>query len=107
MTEANLAATHNNYHHHVYRFNNRSDLSDDNPRVTIIDLAPLTDLAGNRNALLDWYNLIFFAGAMSDPMRQLLFNYMGTLNDDESGRFARVQDTLFMVLVAPEFHLQR
>jgi len=82
-------------------------LSDDNPRVTVIDLAPLTGLAGNRNALLDWYNLIFFAGSMSDPMRQLLFNYMGTLNDDESGRFARTQDTLFMVLVAPEFHLQR
>lgn len=107
MTEANLAATHNNYHHQVYRFNNRSDLTDDNPRVTVIDLAPLTAIAGNRNTLLDWYNLVFFAGNMSDPMRQLLFNYMGTLNDDEAGRFARAQDTLFMVLVAPEFHVQR
>lgn len=107
MSEANLASTHNNYHHQVYRFNDRSDLSDDNPRVTIAELQPLVELAVNPNELLDWYNLIFFSGGMPDDMRQSLFDYMATLPGDDAGRFARVQDTLFMVMVAPQFHLQR
>ncbi len=107
MTEANLASTHNNFHHQVYRFNDRSDLSDDNPRVTIIDLQPLVELATDPDALLDWYNLIFFAGAMPDDMRQSLFDYTRTLGSDDAGRFAAVQDTLFMMLTAPQYHIQR
>jgi len=107
MSEANLAATHNNYHHHVYRFSNRADLSDDNPRVSIIDLEPLVAIAGDRARLLDWYNLVFYAGGMPDGVRDILADYLGTLPDDDAGRFARVQDTLFMVLASPSFHLQR
>lgn len=107
MTEANLASTHNHYHHQIYRFNDRSDLSDDNPRVTIINLQPLVELSNDNDALLDWYNLIFFAGAMPDDMRQTLFDYMRALGADDAGRFAAVQDTLFMVLTAPQYHVQR
>ncbi|WP_169727535.1 DUF1800 domain-containing protein [Granulosicoccus antarcticus] len=107
MTEANLAATHNNYHHQVYRFNDRSDLSDDNPRVTVINLQPLVDLAADPDKLLDWYNLVLFGGSMPDTMRQTLFDYIGNLGSDDAGRFAAVQDSLFMLLVAPQYHLQR
>lgn len=107
MSEANLASTHNGYHHQVYRFNDRSDLSDDNPRVTLIELEPLVQLARDRNALLDWYNLMFFAGGMPDDMRQTLFDYMGSSSSDDATRFGQVQDTLFMILVAPQFHVQR
>lgn len=107
MSEANLASTHNNYHHLIYRFNDRSDLSDDNPRVTVVDLQPLVEIATNRDALLDWYNLVFFSGGMPDDMRQNLFQYLDTLPTNDSGRFAGVQDTLFMMMVAPQFHLQR
>ncbi|MBX2879062.1 MAG: DUF1800 domain-containing protein [Granulosicoccus sp.] len=107
MSEANLAATHNNYHHLVYRFNDRSNLSDDNPRVTITNFQPLVDIAGNPDQLLDWYNLIFYSGGMPDNMRQTLFDYMRNLPSDDAGRFARVQDTLFMILVSPQYHLQR
>ena len=107
MSEANLASTNNNYHDQIYRFSTRADLSDDNPRVTTIDLEPLVDMAVNPDAVLDWYNLVFFAGGMPDDMRQTLFNYMQTLPDNDAGRFAKVQDSLFMVLVAPQFHLQR
>ncbi len=107
MTEANLANTHNNYHHQIYRFNNRSDLSDDNPRVTTINLEALTGMATDPNALLDWYNLILFAGSMPNDVRTLLFDYMNTLGSSDSDRFARVQDSLFMILVSPAFHLQR
>jgi hypothetical protein len=107
MSEANLAATHNNYHHLVYRFNDRSDLSDDNPRVTVSNFQPLVEIAGNPDQLLDWYNLVFFSGGMPDSMRQTLFEYIGNLPSDDAGRFARVQDSLFMIMVAPQFHLQR
>lgn len=107
MSEANLASTHNHFHHQIYRFNERSDLSDDNPRVTLIDLRPLLALSGNADALLDWYNLIFFSGAMPDEMRQTLLTYMNTLGNDDAGRFAAVQDTLFMLLGSPQAHLQR
>lgn len=107
MSEANLASTHNNYHDQFYRFTSRADLSDDNPRVTIVDLEPLVEIAGDPNALLDWYNLVFFAGGMPDDMRQTLFNYMQTLPSDAAANFAKVQDTMFMIMVAPQFHIQR
>ncbi len=107
MSEAFIAATHINYHHMVYRFHNRADLNDDNPRVTLTDLEGLATLSGNPDELLDWYNLVFFAGDMPDSMRVTLFDYMQTLPNNDSGRFARAQDTLFMVMVSPAFNIQR
>ncbi len=107
MSEANLAATHNNWHHQVYRFNNRSNLSDDNPRVTIINLAPLVDIAGNRNTLLDWYNLHLFAGGMPTDMRETLFRFASSYPTNSQGRFELVQDTLFLILTTPQIQWQR
>ena len=107
MSEAFIASTHNNYHHLIYRFHNRADLSDDNPRVSITDFEPLATLAANPDDLLDWYNLVLFAGGMPDTMRTTLRDYMLTLPNDNNGRFARVQDTLFMVMVSPAYNVQR
>ena len=107
MTEAYIASTHINYHHQVYRFHNRADLTDDNPRVTITDLEPLAALSADPNKLLDWYNLLFFAGSMPDTMRASLFDYMMTLPNNDAGRFARAQDSLFMVMVSPALNVQR
>lgn len=109
MTESNLASTHNNYHDQIYRFTTRSDIAsnNDNTRVTLVNLEPLVELATDPDSLLDWYNLIFFAGGMPDDMRQTLFDYMNTLPSDDAGRYAKVQDSLFMVLTAPQIHLQR
>jgi uncharacterized protein (DUF1800 family) len=106
MSEAYIAATHNNYHHLVYRFHNRADLTDDNPAVTITNLEPLADLSANPNDLLDWYNLMFFAGTMPDSMREQLRIHMLRLNNNDYGRFARAQDTLFMIMVSPAFNIQ-
>ena len=107
MTEANLANTHINYHHHIYRFNNRADLSDDSERVTIINLEPLALKAANPDELIGWYNLIFFSGDMPDAMRTTLKDYMATLDNSASARYAKAQDTLFMVMTSPAFHVQR
>ncbi len=107
MSEANLAATHNNWHHQIYRFNNRADLNDDNPRVTIINLEPLTEIARNRNALLDWYNLHLYAGGMPTEMRRTLFDFARSYPTSNQGRFELVQDTLFVVLTTPQIQWQR
>jgi len=107
MSEAFIASTHTNYHHLIYRFHNRANLSDDNPRVTITDFEPLATLAANPDDLLDWYNLMLFAGSMPDTMRATLRDYMTALPNNDSGRFARVQDTMFMVMVSPALNIQR
>ena len=107
MSEAFIATTHINYHHLVYRFHNRANLNDDNPRVTITDLEPLAALSAQPDNLLDWYNLILFGGSMPDSMRATLRSYMETLPNTDSGRFARAQDTLFMVMVSPALNVQR
>lgn len=107
MSEAWLGTTHINYHHQIYRFHNRADLNDDNPRVTIIDLEPLVDLSSNPNRLLDWYDLIYFAGSMPTELRQTLFNYMRGLGDSDSERFAKVQDSLFILIASAYTGVQR
>jgi len=109
MTEANLASTHNNWHHQVYRFNNRSaeNLAGDNPRVTIINLEPLADIAGDRNELLDWFNLHLFAGGMPTEMRSTLFQFGASYSNSSNDRFAMVQDMLFLILTTPQIQWQR
>ena len=107
MSEANIAATHNDLHHQFYRFTTRSDLSDDSPRVTLVDLEPLVALANDPGALLDRYNLLFAAGGMPDDVRAVLGDYLAGFGDSDAARFAAVQDTMFMLSVSPTFTLQR
>jgi len=107
MSEAFIAATHINYHHQVYRFHNRANLNDDSSFVTITNLEPLADLSTNPDDLLDWYNLMYFGGSMPDTMRATLREYMLGLPNTSDGRFARAQDTLFMVMVSPASSVQR
>ena len=104
---AYIASTHINYHHLVYRFNNRATLLDDNTRVTITDFEPLATLAANPDDLLDWYNLVLFGGTMPDTMRASLREYMLTLANTDEGRYARALDTTFMVMVSPALNVQR
>ena len=91
----------------MYRFNNRSDLSGDNPRVTIIDIEPLIALAADRNALFDWYNLMLYAGGMPSEMRSTLFDLSNSYSTSEQGRFELVQDSLFIILTTPQIQWQR
>ena len=107
MSEANLAATHNNLHHQFFRFTTRSNLSDDSPRVTLVDLEPLVEIAGDRGALLDRYNLLFHAGSMPDAVRDTLGAHLADFDASDEGRYAAVQDTMFLLSVSPTSHLQR
>lgn len=106
QTEAYIAATHINYHHLVYRFNDRTNFNDDSPYVTVTDLTPLADLSANPDDLLDWYNLYLFAGSMPDTMRATLRDYMLAHPNTTNGRYIRAQDSLFIVMVSPALHIQ-
>ncbi len=106
-TEANVASTHINFHHQIYRFSDRATLLDDNTRVTIIDTAPLVELAGNTTDLLDWIDLIFFSGSMPDYVRDNIQVTINAIGNNDAGRFARVQDALFMAVSSPAFSHQR
>lgn len=106
-TEANVASTHINFHHQIYRFTDRANLNNDNPRVTIIDTSQLVELAGNTTDLLDWIDLIFFTGSMPDYVRDNIQITISTLANTDEGRFARVQDALFMAISSPAYSHQR
>lgn len=106
-TEANVASTHINFHHQIYRFTDRATLLDDNTRVTIIDTAPLVELAGNTTDLLDWIDLIFFSGSMPEYVRDNIQITISAIGNNDAGRFARVQDALFMAVSSPAFSHQR
>ena len=107
MSEADIAATHDDLRHQFHRSTTRSDLSDDSPRMTLADLEPLVALARDPGALLDRYDLLFAAGGMPDDVRAVLGDYLGRFGDDDRSRYAAVQDTMFMLSVSPTFTLQR
>ncbi len=107
MTETNIGATHNNYHHQVYRFHNRADLSDDNPRVTIIDLEPLAAMARSSDDVMDWIDLVFFSGAMPTDVREVIKQHLNTISIASSdGLFGRAQDALFLSITSPASNFQ-
>lgn len=107
MTETNIGATHNNYHHQVYRFHNRADLSDDNPRVTIIDLEPLAALARSTDDVMDWINLVFFSGDMPTDIREVIKQHLNAISITSSdGLFARAQDAVFLSITSPASNFQ-
>ena len=108
LTESALSLTHNNYHHQIYRFTTRDDLSDDNPRVTLINLEPLVSIAANGANLVDWLNLVFFSGEMPASTATILLDHINTISGgSDAGRFARVEDALFLMTAAPASNLQR
>lgn len=106
-TEAFVASTHINFHHQIYRFSDRANLNDDNPRVTIIQTAPLVELATNTTDLLDWIDLMFYSGSMPTYLRDNIQVTISALGNDDAGRFAKVQDALFMATASPAFSHQR
>jgi len=106
-TEANVAAIHTNFHHQFYRFTTATELGGDNPRVTQVDLTRPADLAANTGDLMDWINLVFFAGDMPDYLRSNVESSIRTLSNNASGRFSRAQEALFLTLSSPAFGVQR
>jgi len=74
----------------------------------LIDISPLTAIAGNAANLVDQVNHDLLYGSMSSVARNAL---IGMLNDKASYSFLsaqiRVRDLLKVVLVSPEFAVQK
>jgi len=74
----------------------------------LIDISPLTAIAGNAATLVDQVNHDLLYGGMSTVARNAL---IGMLNDKASYSFlsaqVRVRDLLKVVLVSPEFAVQK
>ncbi|WP_144375362.1 DUF1800 domain-containing protein [Thiolapillus brandeum] len=79
-----------------------------------LDLNPLIDLADRPQALLDYLDLLFMAGQMSDGMRDVLMDVaQNTAMDNEwldgnttPGTF-RVMSVLYVLLTSPEYVVQK
>lgn len=91
----------------IIRSTDRATLIDDSTRVTIIDTAPLVELAGNTTDLLDWIGLIFFSGSIPEYVRDNIQLTISIIPNNDAGRFARAQDALFMAVSSPAFSHQR
>ena len=106
-TEANVASTHIDFHHQFYRFTTQTNLGSDNHLVTQVNLDRAQELAGNTSDLMDWIDLIFFAGGMPDYVKSNIQSALGVLPNNAEGRFDRAQDAMFMSVSSPAFSVQR
>jgi hypothetical protein len=70
----------------------------------LLNLTYEATLVSNVDALLDHYNLLLFAGEMSNELRTITKDYISTLtNDKEPGR---AYEALGILVAAPEFLVQ-
>jgi uncharacterized protein (DUF1800 family) len=73
-----------------------------------VDLNRDSAIAHDSAALVDRYSLLFMGGRMSTQMRTLLINHlngMGSSNAEQ--RRQRVQDALWLILVSPEYVVEK
>ncbi len=89
-----------------YYWRGNPDLSNEDVSV---DLARDMPLADTPAALIDRYNLLFMGGTMSAPMRTVLINQLGTLNNGNltARRRERVQDALWLIFTSPEYVVEK
>ena len=73
-----------------------------------IDLARDTPLAAQPAALIDRYDLLFMSGRMSAGMRAtLLAHLQGIDGGDADAMRERVQDALWLIMVSPEYVVEK
>ena len=74
-----------------------------------VDLARDMSLANTPSKLLDRYDLLFMAGAMSAPMRQILLDDLNQidLSGGDDARRERIQDALWLMLNSPEYVVEK
>jgi len=73
-----------------------------------VDLARDMALATQPATLIDRYDLLFLSGRMSAGLRATLLSHLGQIDaGDEAGRRERVQDALWLIMVAPEFVVEK
>ncbi len=71
------------------------------------DFARDESLADDLDALLDRYDLLFFAGSMSDGMRARLLTHAVSIPAAGDYRLRRIRDLVFLIANSPEFAVQK
>jgi len=72
-----------------------------------IDISTETALASDIPALLDRLDLLLMSGQMSTELRTILIDHMNTLSADEEGRSQRVRDGITLIMLSPEYLVQK
>ena len=78
-------------------------------RSTLIDLSAERALRGNVPKLIERLDVILMSGSMSDHMRGVLTNYLGTVLDDpeDDGGYLRPWEALRVILLSPEYVIEK
>jgi len=72
-----------------------------------IDITPETELASDVQALISRLDLLLMSGQMSSGLRSILVDHMNGLPGDEQGRSQRVRDGITLIMVSPEYLVQK
>lgn len=102
-TEANMTKMVNFYHRMTYSQNSINQ-TDPGVNAILLNLDYEATLVSDVDALLDHYNLLLFAGEMSDELRTITKDYITTYTDNREPR--RAYEALGVLVTSPEFMVQ-
>ena len=102
-SEANLTKMINFYHRMTFSQNNINK-TDPGVDAILLNLDYEATLVSDVDALLDHYNLLLFAGEMSDELRTITKDYITTYTNDREPR--RAYEALGVLVTSPEFMVQ-
>jgi uncharacterized protein (DUF1800 family) len=104
MTEANIAATNNDYHQSVYSYNNHQD---GYREITRINIDRELDLATNTDDLISHLDLLLLSASMSSAMKQQLKEHLDSLSSSDDGLYYKAVDAIYMIVASPAYMIQR
>jgi endo-chitodextinase len=78
----------------------------------VMNLAPLNTMAADTVALVDYLNVVYLCGSMSDDMRTNMINTLANLTVAKTGSGGgnitdRVKAALMMIALSPEYAIQK
>ena len=82
-----------------------ADPNDDSPLGTALDLSELQALAGNPSNLVDRLDRLLLHGTMSDALRTSIIDAVNAV--DPADPYRRGQQALYLVVVSPQYQVQR
>jgi len=106
LTENNLVRGTNRLTRQVIRhFATTTNSVDLNP--SYLDYSAELALADDSDALLDHLDLLMMNQMMSTEMRSILKDHIDSLPDNAAGLSQRVRDAISLIVVSPEYSVQR
>jgi len=84
--------------------------SEDTRRAMVLNLSEAKQFAHDSNALLNFYSERLFGGIMSDHLRSVTIAFLDELpvqDGDDANRQYRAEQALTVLLVSPEYNIQR